>query len=98
MSKKWVIIMDRRQDETWGVGVETQKNKKNLVPLFKKDKNKKSHQPWTYAPVTALLVQGSRITYCQVPFDGPVITVIHWLARQLHQDMYTFVCFVCLFV
>ena len=30
--------------ETWGTGVETQKNTKNLVPLFEKDKNKKSHQ------------------------------------------------------
>jgi len=26
---------------------ETQKNKNNLVPLFKKDNNKKSHQPRT---------------------------------------------------
>jgi len=30
--------------ETWGTGVETQKNTKNLVPLFEKDKNKNSHQ------------------------------------------------------
>ena len=38
---------DHHRVETWGAGVETQKNKKNLVPLFKKDKNKNSHQPRT---------------------------------------------------
>ena len=58
---------------------------KNLVPLFKKEKNKKSRQPRTQAPVRALLVQGSRVKYKKVPFDGPVVTVIYWY--KLNQKM-----------
>ena len=33
--------------ETWGAGVETQENKNIFVPLSKKDKTKKSNEPWT---------------------------------------------------
>ena len=65
------------QMETWEAGVETQENKKIFVPLSKKDKNKKSHERWTQASVTALLVQGSRITYHQVPLNERVVTVIY---------------------
>jgi len=34
-------------NETWGAGVETQENKKIVVPLSKKDKTKKSNESWT---------------------------------------------------
>ena len=61
----------------WGLGVETQENKKIFVPLSKKDKSKKSHERWTYWSVTALLVQGSRITYHEVPFHERAVTVIY---------------------
>jgi len=57
-----------------GPGVETQEKKKIYVPLSKKDKNKKSNERWTQASCTALLVQGSRVTYHQVPLIERVVT------------------------
>jgi len=51
------------RDGEVGSGGRDPKIQNEFVPLFKKHKNKKSHLPRTLTPVTALLVQGFRITY-----------------------------------
>jgi len=53
------------------------RKQKDFCTTVKKDKNKKSHERWTYASVTALLVHGSRVTHHYVPFDQRMVTVIH---------------------
>ena len=53
------------------------RKQKDFCITVKKDKNKKSHERWTYASVTALLVHGSRVTHHYVPFDQRMVTVFY---------------------
>jgi len=59
------------------VGVQTQKNKENFVPQFKKDKKIFS---WDQDVGVCQGITGTRfrITYLSFPFDENAVTVLYW--------------------
>ena len=75
----WLIhVYDMTHSYVWhgdvGGGGRDPRNQKDFVPLSKEDKGEKSHELWS---VAALPVQGSRITYRVIQFDGRGVTVIY---------------------